>query len=98
MFEAPGFACRFVRPRRGFAPPDGVMAIDRMGQEVRVTTIERTIADLFDRYDLAGGAEELFNSLELVMRVDAQALVRYRPATPLPYSMRSARTASSPSS
>src|SRR3546814_19062174 len=42
-----------------------------------MTTIERTIADLFDRYDLAGGAEELFNSLDLVARVDATALVRY---------------------
>ena len=76
-FEAAGFACRFVRPPRGFAPPDGVTAVDRLGQEVRVTTIERTIADLFDRYDLAGGAEELFNSLDLVVRIDALALVRY---------------------
>ena len=35
LFEAAGFACRFVRPPRRFAPPDGVMAVDRMGQEVR---------------------------------------------------------------
>ena len=77
MFEAAGFACRFVKPPRGFAPPDGVTAIDRLGQEVSVTTIERTIADLFDRYDLAGDAEELFNSLDLVAKVDATALVRY---------------------
>ena len=42
-----------------------------------MTTIERTIADLCDRYDLAGDAEELFNSLDLVPRVDAAALVRY---------------------
>ena len=77
MFEASGFACRFVSPPRGFAPPDGVMTVDRLGQQVRVTTIERTIADLFDRYDLAGGAEELFNSLDLVVRVDPLTLVRY---------------------
>ena len=77
MFEAAGFACRFVRPPRGFVPPDGVTTVDRLGQEVRVTMMERTIADLFDRYDLAGGAEELFNSLDLVVRVDALALVRY---------------------
>ena len=64
MVEAAGFARRFVRPPRGFAPPDGVTAVDRLGQEVRVTTIERTIAGLFDRYDLAGGVEELFNSLD----------------------------------
>ena len=77
MFEAVGFACRFVRPPRGFAPPDGITAIDRLGMEVSVTTIERTIADLFDRYDLAGDSEELFNSLDLVARVDAAAVVRY---------------------
>ena len=77
MFEAAGVTCRFVKPPRGFAPPDGVTAIDRLGQEVRVTTIERTIADLFDRHALAGAAEELFNSLDLVARVDAEALVRY---------------------
>ncbi|MCY4608755.1 MAG: hypothetical protein OXD40_09180 [bacterium] len=53
------------------------MVVDRLGQEVGVTTTERTIADLFDRYDLAGGAEELFNSLDLVVRIDALALIRY---------------------
>ena len=82
MFEVVGFTCRFVKPPRGFVQQDGtladgVTAVDRLGLEVSVTTIERTIADLFDRYDLAGGAEELFNSLDLVARVDAAALVRY---------------------
>ena len=77
MFAASGFACRFARPPRGFASPDGVTALDRLGQEVRATTVERTVADLFDRYDLAGGADELFRSLDLVARVDAAALVRH---------------------
>lgn len=82
VFEAVGFTCRFVKPPCGFAQrdgtlTDGVTAVDRLGLEVSVTTVERTIADLFDRYDLAGGAEELFNSLDLVARVDAAALVRY---------------------
>jgi predicted transcriptional regulator of viral defense system len=82
LFEAAGFTCRFVKPPRGFTQregilEDGVTVVDRLGLEVSVTTIERTIADLFDRYDLAGGAEELFNSLDLVARVDAAALVRY---------------------
>ena len=77
FFEATGFICRFVGPPRGYAPPAGVTAIDRLGQEVRVTTIERTIVDLFDRHDLAGDAEEIFNSLDLVVRVDAAALVRF---------------------
>ena len=82
MFEAAGFACRFVKPPRGFAQQDGTLAdgvttVDRLGLDVSVTTIERTIVDIFKRHDLAGGAEELFNSLDLVARVDAAALVRY---------------------
>ncbi|WP_018289575.1 hypothetical protein [Verrucomicrobium sp. 3C] len=76
-FETADFLCRFVKPPHGFAPPDGVTTVDRLGLDVRVTTLERTIADLFDRYDLAGGPEELFNSLDLVPRVDATALLRF---------------------
>ena len=77
LFAAKGVTCRFVKPPRGFTLSHGVEIFDRLGQEVRVTTIERTIADSFDRHDLAGGADELFNSLEFVMRIDAFALVRY---------------------
>ena len=82
VFEADGLTCRFVKPPRGFTVPaapetDGVTSVDRLGMEVRVTTLARTVADLFDRHDLAGGAEELFNSLDLVARVDAGALVRH---------------------
>lgn len=71
------FRCKFIRPPRGFESSASVTAIDRLGLEVRLTRIERTIVDSFDRYDLAGGAEELFNSLDLVARVDATALVRH---------------------
>ena len=79
MFEAAGFNCRFIKPPRGLSQQDGtltdgVTAVDRLGLEVSVTTVERTIVDTFDRNDLAGGAEELFNSLDLVARVDASAL------------------------
>ena len=77
VLETADFPCRFVKPPHGFAPPDGVAVVDRLGLEVSATTIERTIADLFDRHDLAGGAEELFNSLDLVARADAAALVRH---------------------
>ena len=80
LFKAVGFTCRFVRLPCGFAERSelsGVTVVDRLGLEVHVTTVERTIADLFDRHDLAGGAEELFDSLDLVTRVDAEALIRY---------------------
>ena len=79
LFEAHGLTCRFVRPPRRFAgtdapETDSVTLVDRLGLDVRVTTLARTVADLFDRHDLAGGAEELFNSLDLVARVDAGAM------------------------
>ena len=77
-----GLACRFIRPPRGFSDrqgtfADGVTVVDRLGLLLDVTTVERTVTDLFDRHDLAGGAEELFNSLDLIVRVDADALVRH---------------------
>lgn len=74
LVETAEFACRFVRP---VAPLDSesVTSLDRLGQGVPVTTLERTVADLFDRPDLAGGAEELVNSLDLIDRLDSRKLV-----------------------
>jgi len=77
LLETADFPCRFVKSPKGFAAPDGVTIVDRLGLEVMVTTIERTVADLFDRPDLAGGAEELFASLDLVERIDARSLARH---------------------
>jgi predicted transcriptional regulator of viral defense system len=77
LLQTVDFPCRFVKAPKGFAPPDGVAIVDRLGLEVKVTTIERTVADLFDRPDLAGGAEELFNSLDLLERIDARTLARH---------------------
>ena len=76
IVQTADFSCRFVKPPRGHLA-EGVMVVDRMGLEVRVTTIERTIVDIFDRYDLAGGAEEIFNSLDLIPRVNAAALLKH---------------------
>ncbi len=76
VLGTPDFSCRFVRQPAGFSDARDVTIIDRAGLAVRVTTMERTIIDLFDRPDLAGGAEELFNSLALVKRVRGEDLVR----------------------
>ena len=76
LFKTTEFTCRFVRP----AAPLGarsVTTVDRLGQPVAVTTLERTVADLFDRPDLAGGAEELVNSLNLIGRLDADLLAEH---------------------
>jgi len=55
----------------------GVQAMDRMGLDLRVTTLERTCVDALDRPDLCGGWEEVFRSLESVPYLDLEALVAY---------------------
>ena len=71
------FTCRFLKSPKGFSTAEDVMSLDRLGLAVRVSTLERTIADLFDRPDLSGDAEELLNSLDLVPRVNADALASH---------------------
>lgn len=81
LVETIDFACRFVSPPSHPSPDQGVIAVDRQGLTINVTTRERTLADLFDRYDLAGGADELFQSLDLVVEredpLDIDALVDF---------------------
>ncbi|MFN3463291.1 MAG: hypothetical protein ACK4X1_04370 [Terricaulis sp.] len=75
LFETPDFSCRFWKRPAGFSAKRDVTRIDRAGLEVRVTTLERTLVDLFDRPDLAGGADELWSSLPLVVRLKGDDLV-----------------------
>jgi len=75
-FETAEFSCRFIRPAAALGP-DSVTTFDRRGQSVPVTTLERTVADVFDRPDLAGGADELVNSLDLIPRLDADRLAQH---------------------
>ncbi len=70
VLEAAGVTCRFVKRPKGLLHDEAIQAVDRLGVLVPVTTLERTLADLFDRPDLAGGGEELLNSLDLVPRLD----------------------------
>jgi len=42
----------------------GVQTMDRAGQDIKVTTPERTLVDVLDRPDLGGGWEEIWRSLE----------------------------------
>ena len=73
VLKTADFTCRFVTPSAPFGPDD-LQTVDRLGQGVTATTLECTIADLFDRPDLAGDVEELINSLDLVTRLDARRL------------------------
>lgn len=79
--ETADFACRFVTPPRHHSSREGLTVIDRQGLAVTVTTLERTLVDLFDRYDLAGGAEDLIQSLDVVLEreqpFDIEALVGF---------------------
>ena len=73
----PLFHCWFVRPPRGFDPADGVAVVPCRGVDVRVTTVERTVADVFARPRLAGGWEELLRSLELIHQLDCLETARH---------------------
>jgi predicted transcriptional regulator of viral defense system len=52
-------------------------SMERSGTEVRVTSLERTVADVFDRPDLAGGAEEVWRSSAGVAALDLGELESY---------------------
>lgn len=81
ILETIDFPCRFVSFPDHCWPYEGVMAIERQGLTVHVTALERTLVDLFHRYDLAGGAEGLFRSLDLITErgepFDVDALVGF---------------------
>lgn len=55
----------------------GTTEVDRSGLPVRVTTLERTLVDVFARPDLGGGWEELWRSLESVEYLDLEEVVEY---------------------
>jgi len=55
----------------------GVTKVDRMGTEIRVTSLERTMVDLLDRPTLGGGWEEIWRSLESVEYFALDQVVKY---------------------
>jgi len=55
----------------------GVTRIERVGIDVRVTGYERTLVDVLDRPEFAGGWEEIWRSLEAVEFFDLDRVVEY---------------------
>lgn len=55
----------------------GVLERPHAGGVVRVTTLERTLVDLFDSPDKGGSWEELWRSLEMVEFFDLDAVIEY---------------------
>ena len=52
-------------------------SVDRRGVAVKVTSLERTLVDLYDRPDLGGGWEEIWHSLQAVEYFDPEVVVEY---------------------
>jgi predicted transcriptional regulator of viral defense system len=78
-FQGGRFECltfsKALRRRR--AEHFGTVHVERLGQEVRVAGLERTLVDVCDRPDLAGGWEELWRSLETIEYFDLDVVMQY---------------------
>ncbi len=72
---------RPVRPRAALGrvdrPGRWTVRMERLGGPVRVTSLERTVVDCFDRPDLAGGMDEVWRSMAGVRALDLPALLAY---------------------
>ena len=55
----------------------GLETVDRLGQDIRVASLERSLVDVLDRPDLGGGWEEIWRSAESVEYYDVQQVVDY---------------------
>ncbi len=68
-----------VRPRERLrrVKDSFVVQLERSGLTVRATSLERTLVDVLDRPDLAGGMEEVWRSLGAVEAVDFAVLAQY---------------------
>jgi predicted transcriptional regulator of viral defense system len=54
-----------------------VETVDRLGLNVRVTSLERTMVDVLDRPNLSGSWEEIWRSLESIEFLDVDKVVDY---------------------
>lgn len=70
-----------VRPRAPLRAADRgerwIERAERAGIEIRVTDLERTVVDVLDRPELAGGIDEVWRSLVSVPAVDPGSLEEY---------------------
>ena len=71
----PVLASKAVRNRSDFG--GGIAKQQHAGGTVRVTTLERTMVDVLDTPEKAGGWEELWRSLESVEFFDLDAVIDY---------------------
>lgn len=55
----------------------GVISVERLGLDLQVTSLERSLVDILDRPALGGTWEEIWRSLELVEFFDLDKVVEY---------------------
>lgn len=55
----------------------GVQTLDRLGMPIQATSLERTLVDVLDRPDLAGGWEEIFKAFESVTYLQVAIMIKY---------------------
>lgn len=55
----------------------GVTSVDRLGQTVFVTSLERTLVDILDRPNLCGSWEEIWRSLESIEYFNIEEVLDY---------------------
>lgn len=81
LADLPFGPCRFVNPPKALLDAGRTdyltVAMDRLGVSINVTAIERTVVDVLHRSDIAGGAEEVLQSLDLVRYLDPEKVADY---------------------
>lgn len=81
IFTFQGMQFRSVEPPTGLVRAGkedfGISKVDRLGQDVRVTSLERTLVDVIDRPKLSGGWEEIWRSLETIPYFDIDQIIEY---------------------
>lgn len=55
----------------------GVISLDRLGQKILVTSLERTLVDVLDRPNLCGSWEEIWRSLESIEYLNIDRVLEY---------------------
>jgi predicted transcriptional regulator of viral defense system len=55
----------------------GTQSINRLGENIRVTNLERTLVDVLDRPHLCGSWEEIWLSLESIEYLDLDLILKY---------------------
>ncbi len=79
--EFRGCSFRRVSPPKAIRETEqeqfGIETVDRLGQDIHVASLERSLVDVLDRPDFGGGWEEIWRSAESVEYYDIRQVVDY---------------------